>query len=227
MNILPGDHVTNFTFAWFVAGYFDLVKELARSLAWPLVVLIVTMRYRDEIRELVPRVRRAGPTGVEFEPANQQDTVKSDVVSESSKLQQKTYIPNSSPVVAEMEKRFKDDLSSFQDVSHVDVLVRELATARLAASFEFILSIIFGSQIEGLRLLDQMSTVTIDEARGFFETYRKANPDFYTNGFEGWLHFLKLQELVKEEDGKLKITDLGKEFLIFLTRRNVPYSKPF
>lgn len=219
--------MTNFTVTWFVAIYFDLVKELARSLAWPLVVVLVTVRYRDEIRELVPRVRRAGPTGVEFDSINQQDNLQADVVSESSKIEQTTYIPNSSPAIAEMESKLRKDLSNINNGSHVDVLVRELASARLAAAFEFILSLIFGSQIEGLRLLDQMSNVTIDEARGFFETYRKSNPEFYVNGFDGWIGFLKLQELVREENGKIHVTNLGKEFLVFLTRRNIPYSKPF
>lgn len=219
--------MTNFKLAWFVAVYFDLIKELARSLAWPLVVIIVTIRCKEEIRELVPRMRRAGPAGVEFDPRTQQDSAKSEVVFANSELPITTYIPNNSPSVQWMEDKLRSDLPRFEKSVQIDVLLRELASARLAASFEFILNLIFGSQIEGLKALDQRGSVSIVEAEEFFEQYRKLNPEFYTHGFNGWLDFLKGQNLVKVEKGVVSLTELGKDFLVFLTRRGVPYSKPF
>ncbi|EHP92853.1 hypothetical protein [Methylorubrum extorquens] len=219
--------MTTFLAGWLFTALLDLVKELARSLAWPIVVTIIAFRYKDEFKQVTPRVKRLGPSGLELDVPNAQEHVTNDVLSSSGNLKSKTYMPKPSPPIAALEERLRIEVEKIEEANRVDVLLRELATTRLVAAFEFILSLIFGSQIEGLKALDERSQVTVEEAKEFFKQYYNTNPDFYTKGFEGWIGFLEVQELVKQENGMVRITDFGREFLVFLTQRRLPYSKPY
>ena len=41
----------------------------------PIAAVIIAVVFKVEFRKLLPRLRRAGPTGVEFDPAGQQQAV--------------------------------------------------------------------------------------------------------------------------------------------------------
>ena len=71
------------------------------------------------------------------------------------------------------------------------MLIRQLAVARLSTVFERIYSLLFGSQIVGLRRLAHSDKASLEEAKDFFEPYRRQYEEFYKDyGFEGWLGFL-------------------------------------
>jgi hypothetical protein len=107
----------------------------------------------------------------------------------------------------------------------VDVLVRNLAQARLEAAFGFIYAGIFGSQIAGLIQLQARRKVSIDEAHKFYlEAAAQKYPEVYAEyGFPGWLGFLKNHGLITQSDEDVAITDFGDDFVTWLraTRLNV------
>jgi hypothetical protein len=49
-----------------------------------------------------------------------------------------------------------------------DLFIRVLAQSQLEATFERIYNMIFGSQIAGLRRLNELGRVSIEDARAFF-----------------------------------------------------------
>jgi hypothetical protein len=51
----------------FMIPYLTLAVELVKGIAWPLVIFAIVYLFRRPLKELLPRVRKAGPTGVEIE----------------------------------------------------------------------------------------------------------------------------------------------------------------
>lgn len=106
-------------------------------------------------------------------------------------------------------------------------MIRALAEARLAAFFENTYGLIFGSQILGLRQLNGCDSVSIDEARAFFEeNARKLHPKEYGNSdFEAWFSYLLGRGLASRSDDRIAITPMGREFLHFISVMRMPENK--
>jgi hypothetical protein len=106
----------------------------------------------------------------------------------------------------------------------VDFLIKLLAEARLGLHFERIYRIIFGSQLKGLRRLYETGSVTVGDARQYFNSIVSENPGFYTEeSFGSWLDFLLRVGLVRkvglhlDSDGtNLQITSFGEDFLRYV-----------
>src|SRR5437764_12763105 len=58
---------------------FTALIDALKGLWWPLAAVIIAVVYKAEIRSLLPRLRKAGPTGVEFDPADAQKASAADV----------------------------------------------------------------------------------------------------------------------------------------------------
>lgn len=204
------------------------IVDLLKTIAWPLVVMIVAIYYKTEtIKDLLPRLRKAGPTGVEFDPAAQQKTIASDIVASSSELKQKNNLLPPTPAISQVESKLADDLKKIDPGDQIALLTRELAVARLIVAFERIYRVLFGSQIYGLRRLNEVQKATIADAHALYETFRSQTPSDYPISFDVWIGFLKNQELVKENNGTVEITDIGRDFLLYITQNRLIESKPF
>ena len=51
--------------------YLKLLVDLAKAIAWPSAVFALGYMFRSDVRALFPRLTKAGPTGLEFDPARQ------------------------------------------------------------------------------------------------------------------------------------------------------------
>jgi len=204
------------------AMFVDLVK----GLSWPVVVAVVLIYYRSEFGILIPRMTEAGPTGVKFGPAIKQMEEGNALSSVSKVNRSNVILPAPTPAVAIVEEIIQKNISEIEKDDQVRFLVRDLASARVTYSFERIYNIIFGSQIEALKRLNQNVKVSVSDAQEFFNEYYKKNPDAYPYGFDGWVRFLKEQVFVKEEDGMFEITDIGREFLGYMILARLSENKP-
>ncbi|MCX7367640.1 MAG: hypothetical protein NTX90_01810 [Alphaproteobacteria bacterium] len=114
--------------------------------------------------------------------------------------------------------------SEIPDDLQVDFLIKLLAEARLGLHFERIYRIIFGSQLRGLRRLYEKGSVTVGDARQYFNSIVSDNPAFYTEeSFGSWLDFLLRAGLVRkvglhlDSDGThLQMTSFGEDFLRYV-----------
>lgn len=211
--------LTNLWSIKFIEALFDLIK----SLAWPAIAIGFSFMYRNEIIGAIRRIQKAGP--VEFCPPQelQNDPPKISIPTEVKEVQGHPR----TKMMETIEKSLLANLDLHPEKDKISLLVRLLAQSRLETVFERIYSLIFGSQIQGLKALNN-GNASLEDAHAFFETYKKTNEEFYSKyGFKGWFGFLVSQELVSQEGTAISITNLGKDFLVYIAVKNLSENKPY
>ena len=133
-------------------------------------------------------------------------------------------------MITKVETELHAELGIIDPEKQIDVLVRHLAIARLSRNFEQIYRIIFGSQIAGLTALAAAPNgeAPASEASAYFDTIKAKFPEFYEkSNFEQWIQYPINADLIERLSDRLKITDMGREFLTYLTAVKLPIEKPF
>jgi hypothetical protein len=204
--------------------YVKLAVDLLKGLAWPVAFFGTMFLFRVDVRALLPRLIKAGPTGMEFE--RQPQTLSQPWSGELNKL------PNNRPrtaITEEIEKSLHAALQTIKDDQRIDVLVNELAVSRLHAVFERIYGPIYGSQIAGLRaLVSAGGRVPMSDAVNFFNEVKSRQPDLPAAiDFSSWSGYLQNSNLIKVENDSVEITELGREFLLYLPLANLRENRPF
>jgi hypothetical protein len=202
-----------------------------KGIWWPLAAVIVAIVYKMEFRSLLPRLRKAGPTGVEFDPAQQQASVTAGGAPPAPGQLREFPGLVRTPVIEQVERQLHANLGGLTNLSDEekrDLLVRVLAQTQLEAAFDRTYNIIFGSQIVLLRRLNDLGRMSLADARAFYDTYAVAKfPEVYSQySFDQWIHFLSNNFLVTLGDGFVEATELGRNFLVHLTNRRLTEYKP-
>ena len=129
------------------------------------------------------------------------------------------------PLLLEQEHLIRSDLKlrglGSQDDDTTRILVRHLASTQIALLFNQIDRMIWGSQVTYLHFLNASPNGTnLDQANVFYENAQEAFPDAYSNYALGdWIGFLRdVTHLVTEQDGVIRITVRGRQFLAYLTQ---------
>lgn len=209
---------------WFV--------ELVRALAWPITVVVVALAFKSEFLAFIPPMLRRkielelpGGFKAKIGAAEQQQGGNPT----DKKLDENPAIkPSPRAALNLIETRLRGELESMDAARKEPVLLRELAQSRLEMGHEFTYNRIFGSQILALKRLNEVGCATVDDAREFFKPYAEQFPQIYSNyGFDGWLGFLISNSLIVQNGSVLKISDFGRDFLIYLTDRRLTESKPW
>lgn len=129
-----------------------------------------------------------------------------------------------------VEKHLLEMLETFVPDKQIPILTQALAQTRLEVHFERVHRMIFGSQIEGLKLLNQepQGRTTRDQAEKWFnENVKAKNPEFYADArFENWIKYLVGTLLVEAEANSVKITDIGRDFLVYRQAVGLPDDRP-
>ena len=196
--------------------------DLVKAIVWPCALVGIAVVFADDIRKLLPRIIKAGPTGVEFEAQKQQAAQR--VLGE---LRQLPGISRT-PTIAAVEKRLHEELAIINEDSRLDLLVRQLAQSQLQTRFERIFGIMFGSQLEWLKaLLNAGGAVSRVEANRFFEEQVETNADLKQLNitFVDWLRYLLTSDLVAEDEAMLKLTDEGRDFLLYISASHAATKK--
>ena len=97
--------------------------------------------------------------------------------------------------------------------------MRRLAVAQFASYFENTYGLIFGSQIEFLQKLQSTELMSKEVAmtiytNTFLQRYQLSESNQYS--FANWAGFITSRKLVDVVDSDFRITELGKEFLLYL-----------
>jgi hypothetical protein len=210
---------------WFV--------EIVKSIAWPVVVLILALTYKRNLSDHLSAFFRRGfafeAAGIKarIEAAEQQQSTATNPSSE--KLLANVQIePNPRAAVNILEEQIRRDLSNIDSTKREPILFRALTIARLGASHEWTYNRIFGSQIDALKKLNEVSQATVDDARAFFRPYEEKHPEIYsTYGFDGWLGFLRTNSLIRQNGVLLEISDFGRDFLFYMIDQRLSEAKPW
>ena len=209
-----------------------LAVELSKALAWPMVAGIAAWRLGPLLASLV------GGRKVELEAFGVKATVSAAERQQGAAdnpvahgLQQTVTAPPpvvNRPALDAMEQRIRTDLDAFQMNDRETVLVRALAISRLGGAHEYIYNRIFGSQILGLRRLDEIGGASVDQARDFFQPFAAQHPDVYANyGFDGWLGFMTSSGLITRTGDRLNASPFGHDFLVYLRDARLTEWKPW
>lgn len=210
-----------------------LFVELVKAVAWPIVVVIVALGFKPNLIATFPALLRRK---LAFKVAGFEATIDAAEQLQASaenpateKLPQRAELdPSPRLAVNLIETRLRSDVEAVDATRKEAILLRALAISRLEGSHEFIYNRIFGSQIAGLKRLNESGHATVDDAREFFRPYAEQFPQVYSNyGFDGWLGFLRSNGLIQQNNNILEINDFGRDFLIYLTERRLSESKPW
>ena len=155
---------------------FLAIVDLLKAAVWLIAVAFIAIWYKGDIRDILPRLRKAGPTGIELDAAIQQRVAVS-TVSTSVTLKDLPGFPRTE-AMATVETELHQSLKLIETELQIDMLIRQLAVARLSTVFERIYSLLFGSQIVGLRRPAHSNKASLEEAKDFFEPYRRQYEEF-------------------------------------------------
>lgn len=204
-----------------------LAVGLAKYLTWPLVIIYITRRIGPGLLTVLQGRQvewqglgvRASIRALEQQQTSDSPVAKPPVVAQTAPL------PDH-PALQALQQTIQGLVAQIPPQDREAALLRGLTIARLRGAHEFIYNRIFGSQIAGLKQLDTLGPVTIDQARDFFNNSAKQFPALERYGFDSWLGFMLNNELVVREGDNLKITVYGHDFLMYLVEARLVESRP-
>ena len=194
------------------------LAELAGPLAWPVFALFVTIYFRKEARGLLGRLRKGA--GVEFDPPPQQLVLAPEASRASASSALAVAPPAlSSPATLVWERNLAEMpiiKSAAPGTDREELLLRLLARSVLMSRFEAIEGSIWKSQMDLLMYLDRLvggeSPGRLKEL--FYDAAVALYPAVFVNySFEGYVSFLRNQQLVEIVGESVRITQEGKEYL--------------
>ena len=154
--------------------------------------------------------------------------------SENDNVQELLDRIGNSIVISDIETSIKEELASKKleiDGDTSKVLLRHLAGTQLLLQFEKIHSVIFGSQLYLLKSLNKSipdGGIPEFEVFAHFEKVKQKYSDSYANwDSEQYLGFLYAHVLIiKAESDIIKITNMGVEYLTWITRNGLSEDRP-
>ncbi|MDE1895804.1 MAG: hypothetical protein KGH91_01885 [Rhodospirillales bacterium] len=211
-----------------MSSWTDLVVGLAKACAWPSAVTFIAWNFKGQIPELFNRVEEITLQGAKFTPKTTQVTVESSYKDNKLDAPQPAPLIALSPAASEIKLGLQDDLKRFSSEQYTEVLLDDLARARLQIGHEITYRKAFGSQLLFLRELNSTGAIPIEIARDYFEKQTKSFVQFYKEyGFDGWLTFLIRNGLISHLHGKVEITPIGNDFVQYLVSQHLPEAKGY
>ncbi|MCF6100361.1 hypothetical protein [Mesorhizobium muleiense] len=203
--------------------WLEIIVDLLKGIAWPAAILIVAQLFSSDIRAILPRLRKAGPSGVELDAPEQQQRIEPP----SSGIPDDPDLPVPTAALAILEERLRKQIETKPEAKRQPILLRELAISRLITLFERVHRLIFGSQIDLLKSLNLTGPKSMELVRPYYDEAAILSPDFYKDyDFDKWLSFLTSAELVEIKDGQMDITETGREFLVYMVNTRLIERKP-
>ena len=200
------------------------------DLAWPLVVVIITVIFmivfRKPISDLIRGIRKVTRKGIEAGDDQTQTHIPSDrAVDDLMKAFDSVVITSNEQLVYDDLK--KRGLDTGGDT--VKVLVRHLASTQVQLHLEVILSGIWQSQVRILEILNNAGPSLTDEflLRVYKEAAKKYPATYENYSFKAYLEHLIRSRLVIQDGDGYSITDLGVELLLYVVRTGRRPVRPF
>lgn len=203
--------------------FWEQLFLLIGVVAWPVAAYFAARLFRDELKSLLPRLRKLGPTGAEFEGKEQKGVISPDSKVELNKV---SMAELRDPTAQAVENSILEALHSIPDENQVAVLVRGLTEARMLRAFERFYANIFGSQIEALQMLNSGS-VSRAEAIKLLEELKAERGILEGWNIDMYMGYLKTASFVVEEAGEYQITETGRSFLRFIVDNGLSTEKSF
>ena len=207
------------------------MELLLKYLAWPAVVLLLGLvaifHFRDPLTRLLDRTKKVGKTGLETVGSSQEGEIQ--VKPSAGEELQKLF---DNQLLVQRETFIRTELDRLGIAPGNDrerLLVRLLAAATIAHSFESAYFVIWGSQIAALQFLNSAGVSGVDAAllRPWYDQAAARDPERYQGySFDQWLGYLQGNLLILRQGNHVAITLEGREFLKYLLHQGYFLYKP-
>lgn len=200
---------------------------LVDSLKWPVLILVVIIILIKPIKSLINRVTKVGYGDKTLE-VNQQTATQKLEKQENSLVDRVIglFRPESIEMFANIAAQDTELEKLETDKDKIERLKKYSTMLRIMRQFDLIYYSIFGSQIRILEKLNTLQPSTKDSLKIFYEHSKNSNPNFFENySFDDYLNFLFSFNLIIENDGAIRITILGVDFLKYLSETNKDVNK--
>ncbi len=197
---------------------FTEVVGLLRVIVWPAVVLLLARRFEPELRQFLQTRRSSHVPEFPLQVSTPQER----------NLKPQTVRMIDNPVVASDIETLRNDpalASATTPDKREEVLINALAATRTACHFRAVLSSIWASQLKILRHLDTKGDgIEVAEGlRGYYDDAVRRHPEtFLEYPLEQYLDFLRTALLVEHRNGGIAITEVGRDFLKYVTASGLP-----
>lgn len=202
---------------------------------WPQLCLIIVLLFiyffRKNISNLLDRVIHIGATGVDFQqstinpPPDLSEEINKPKTNDSQIEQMKTIQESIQFINNYLDEKYQNDPDKAKNL-----LISELATAYFNFRCQSVYNLIFGSQIQLLKSLNNNRDTGLSKAQAN-EHYNVIINNYPTPlskwNIDNYLHFLTQSKLITLENESYKITHFGVDFLIWLLWSGLPDNKPF
>lgn len=200
----------------------DAFFNFLAAVAWPGLTLYFLWKFEPEIRRKFQVLKQATKDGVIF--ADQNALPSRDPSTPTALLS----LPPPLPTIQALETKLREGLGDYNADKHTDLLLRNLAQARIERAFEAVYSEIFDSQVKGLvELRNAGGTIARADAEQYFEQVKLKFPDAFGNtSFDQWFNYAQRNLLAQEHEGNIVLTDIGRDFLEFVQAYKVGIVRP-
>ena len=204
--------------------FFKWAELLLKYLAsWPVIALVIAIRFEKPIRDLLPRLRRFGQA--ELDPMAAQPIEASGKTPSIEIPIEKAPTPGAplyaiTPELAPFVPKVDQYLAAnpIPQGKEREFIRHGTALALRQVHYTRVARFIFGSQLNALNFLHSASgAIPLGQIAPFYQRATRRFREIYRNSsFDRWLLFLISNELVTNQQGSVAITDIGRGFLVFL-----------
>lgn len=208
------------------------MEGIIKAISWPhltfLFALIFVLLFKKPLFGLISRITSIDKSGFKASqtPEAQREEQKKEAV------QQLLLAIGDSVVLQDIEGRIKAELEEKgleTDGDTIKVLIKHLAATKVLLEFEQIHNLIFGSQIFLLKKLNEVAGQ--GKPKEFVATHFEYVQGLFPEQLGDWsldqyLAFLVGRLLITTEGNVFHITNLGVEYLTWMTRTGRREDKP-
>ena len=202
----------------------EFFTDVLVPLAWPAVAIIGLVLFRSAIRDLLQRIVKAGPSGIEASPqlGNQSSKTLSSDAGDTF-LSAAAKDKGLSPWLQKLEQYLKDNKID----DNIEAIKRVAASSDRRAHSEYVYRLIFGSQLQAIERMVG-SPKTIEQLRDLYSKHKKDAGEHAFDDADTWMNFLLITGLVSISDGNYSLTDFGRSFYDILIQSGFSvHSKSF
>ena len=191
--------------------FLSLLTDVIVPLAWPAVTIAGVMAFKNELREVMTRIVKAGPTGIEMRP--QDGSPSATLRGEAEDLKDDAELRPEhwgylQPWLESLETTL-DRNGKLNDISEVKRLA---AAYDRRASAQFILRAVFGTQYEALlRMLDEPQSLS--DLNDLFKQHERKAADRAYPTPESWMGWLTQNGLTYLSEGRYSPTEHGRSLV--------------
>jgi hypothetical protein len=183
--------------------------------------VVVIFAFRQPLTRFLERANKISRAGIEAGPPRQEP----EELTPSAADELLRTFDNALLVQHEDSIRSDLDKRNIHGPERERVLLRFLAAVVLVGQFDRSYSLIWGSQMVALQLINSAgaSRLDIETLRSLYEEAAKREPETYRNySFDQWLGFLVASSLITRDTQKVTIRLEGREFLRYVVERGYP-----